>query len=109
MLRLPTAINFPLTFWKNKKQKRTDEEETRYLLDAEETLIKHHGSSPDLFVQNNTSKDFYLNNQVREELIAILKFAIPLIITFLLGIGNKVIDVWFLGKIGPEGKILNFI
>lgn len=103
MLRLPTVINFPLMLWKGKRQKRTDEEETRYLLEAEETLIKHHGSSQDLFIPDDTNKNSFLNNQVREELVAILKFAIPLIITFLLGVGNRVIDVWFLGKVGSEG------
>ncbi|GAA5809471.1 hypothetical protein MFLAVUS_002879 [Mucor flavus] len=102
MLRLPTIINFPLMLWKGRRQKRTDEEETRYLLEAEETLIKHHGSSQNLFIPDDTNKNSFLNNQVREELVAILKFAIPLIITFLLGVGNRVIDVWFLGKVGSE-------
>ncbi|KAI9257072.1 mate-domain-containing protein [Helicostylum pulchrum] len=102
MLRLPTVINFPLMLWKGKIQKRTDDEETRYLLEAEETLIKHHSSGQNLFVQDDINKSTFLNNQVRDELVAILKFAIPLIVTFLLGVGNRVIDVWFLGKVGSE-------
>ncbi|KAI8098278.1 mate-domain-containing protein [Gilbertella persicaria] len=39
---------------------------------------------------------------VRQELTGIIRFCIPLIITFLLGVGNRVVDVWFLGKIGAE-------
>lgn len=112
MLRLPTVINFPIMLWRNKKQRRIDEEEITSLLASEETLIKHHGSiisvpDEDLILVQDTPKKkeihHYTKNQVQNELIAILRFAIPLVITFLLGVGTKVVDVWFLGKVGPEG------
>jgi hypothetical protein len=38
-----------------------------------------------------------------DELVSILHYSIPLIITFLVGFGNRVWDVWFLGKTGSRG------
>lgn len=115
MLRLPTVINFPLMFWKNKRQgKDNDEESTNFLL-PEETFVKHHGSIcyyyPDditpLEDDQKISMHYFLkHHEVRDELAAILRFAVPLIVTFLLGVGNRVVDVWFLGKVGSEGKAL---
>ncbi|KAG1138700.1 hypothetical protein G6F37_012151 [Rhizopus arrhizus] len=39
---------------------------------------------------------------VLSELGAVLKYSIPLVITFLMGVGNRVWDVWFLGNIGSK-------
>ncbi|KAI7906061.1 mate-domain-containing protein [Cokeromyces recurvatus] len=44
----------------------------------------------------------YNDKDVKNELHAIFKFGIPLMITFLLGVGNKVIDVWFVGNLSSE-------
>jgi MATE family multidrug resistance protein len=41
-----------------------------------------------------------------KELKAIYKFAWPLMATFLLGMGMKLVDVWFYGKLGSQGKVL---
>lgn len=109
MLRIPTLINFSLlVFWKNKIQ---EDEESTALLIPEETFVKHHGSITnydDIFFQDDQKinmSSFLKHHQVRDELTAILKFAIPLVITFLLGMGNRVVDTWFLGKIGSEGNM----
>ncbi|KAL0578218.1 hypothetical protein ABG067_008746, partial [Albugo candida] len=110
MLRLPTLINFPSLFW-SKKNLREDEESslTSPLLLSEEALVKHHGSIIPLpqepAIKKESSGNFFSSlkeNEVRDELTAILRFSIPLIITFLLSVGNRLVDVWFLGKVGPE-------
>jgi MATE family multidrug resistance protein len=41
--------------------------------------------------------------QIYIEAVALLKFCFPLLVTFLLGHGMRLVDVWFLGKIGSEG------
>ncbi|KAI9478289.1 MAG: mate-domain-containing protein [Benjaminiella poitrasii] len=130
MFRLPTLVNFPSLFWKKYRSKANDEESAT-LLNTEEAYIKHknHGaiqspsSSPineviineiSFFYPNTTQADFthtskirgiwseWEYSEIRQEGLAILKFGIPLIITFLLGVGNKVIDVWFVGNVSSE-------
>lgn len=44
-----------------------------------------------------------------KELKAIYKFAWPLMVTFLLGMGMKLVDVWFYGKLGSQGKVCLFL
>jgi MATE family multidrug resistance protein len=39
------------------------------------------------------------------ELEALLGFTFPLLITFLMAYGIRIMDVWFLGKLGSEGKV----
>ena len=57
----------------------------------------------------NTRYDTISHSQVESpfnvlsELGAVLKYSIPLVITFLMGVGNRVWDVWFLGNIGSKG------
>lgn len=83
----------------------------------EETLVKHHGSIPKQPIITNDfnypntidttiiKKDFgyyWQHGFVQQEILAIIKFGVPLIITFLLGYGNRVVDIWFLGKTGSE-------
>ncbi|KAG0780478.1 hypothetical protein G6F21_012114 [Rhizopus arrhizus] len=56
----------------------------------------------------NTRYDTISHSQVESpfnvlsELGAVLKYSIPLVITFLMGVGNRVWDVWFLGNIGSK-------
>lgn len=122
MLRLPTLVNFPLIFWKKYQAPSLNDEESAALLisnEVDETFIKHknHGAITPPPVINEIS--FYYPNTIdsplvstrkygviQQELQAILRFGIPLIVTFLLGVGNKVIDVWFLGKIGSEAMAI---
>jgi hypothetical protein len=116
MLRLPAIIYFPLLFWSNKKiqqeaEAEAEEEEVTRLLIPEE--VKHHGSIKQFYEdehiediavidqQKDTRYSFF---EIKQELMAILKFGIPLIVTFLLGFGNRVVDVWFLGQVGSEGR-----
>lgn len=84
----------------------------------EETIVKHnnHGSIPAVttneFLYPNTIQDttvirkdfswYWQHGFVQQEILAIIKFGVPLIITFLLGYGNRVVDIWFLGKTGSE-------
>ncbi|KAG0758471.1 hypothetical protein G6F62_007669 [Rhizopus arrhizus] len=42
------------------------------------------------------------DHSIWDELVSILHYSIPLIITFLVGFGNRVWDVWFLGKTGSR-------
>lgn len=121
MLRLPTIINFPLLFLNNKRirqeqaEQQAEEECTRLLIPEETLVKKHHGSIikrqqepffAEEIIQEQPVYDNsrYSSHEVRQELHAILKFAIPLIVTFILGVGNRVVDVWFLGQVGSEGK-----
>lgn len=39
-----------------------------------------------------------------EETISILSLAWPLLITFVVGYGMKLVDVWFLGRLDTESK-----
>lgn len=39
-----------------------------------------------------------------QETISILALAWPLLITFVVGYGMKLVDVWFLGRLDTEGK-----
>ncbi|KAI8339611.1 mate-domain-containing protein [Chlamydoabsidia padenii] len=43
-----------------------------------------------------------IKTDIIPELKAISKFAWPLMITFLLGMGMKLVDVWFIGRQGPQ-------
>ncbi|CAO3643081.1 unnamed protein product [Mucor fragilis] len=122
MLRLPTLVNFPFIFW-NKYRAPDDDEEAAGLLissEVDETFMKHrnHGAITPPPVVNEMSFAYpntidpssrkrrlhYYEKygEIQQELQAIFRFALPLIVTFLLGVGNKVIDVWFLGKVGSE-------
>lgn len=129
MLRLPTLLNFPLIFW-NKYRAPDDEEEAAGLLissNMEETLMKHrnHGAItpptpppvinemsfayPNTIDTSTRKKNLHRYGkygEIQQELQAILRFALPLIITFLLGVGNKVVDVWFLSKVGSEAMAI---
>lgn len=41
---------------------------------------------------------------VLQEAKAVLRYSIPLVITFFLGYSTRATDVWFLGKLGPQGN-----
>ncbi|KAL7317042.1 hypothetical protein PS15m_003446 [Mucor circinelloides] len=129
MLRLPTLLNFPLIFW-NKYRAPDDEEEAAGLLisnNVDETLMKHrnHGAItpptpppvinemsfayPNTIDTSTRKKDLHYYGkygEIQQESQAILRFALPLIVTFLLGVGNKVVDVWFLSKVGSEAMAI---
>ncbi|CEP17486.1 hypothetical protein [Parasitella parasitica] len=130
MLRLPTLVNFPLIFWKKFQAPAFDDEETASLVisnQMDEAFIKHknHGAitphlvineislqypntieSPIVSVRKRSLWNSRKYGENRLELQAILLFGIPLICSYLLGVGNKVIDVWFLGKIGSEAMAI---
>lgn len=115
MLRLPTFIAFPFILWNRKGTLDEDEEYATDLLLPEETLIKHHGSiypyitEEVVLAPESIQPNFFSllkENDIKHEFIAILRFSIPLMLTFILSIGNRVVDVWFLGKLGPEGIYL---
>ncbi|KAF1803493.1 mate-domain-containing protein [Mucor lusitanicus] len=126
MLRLPTLVNFPLIFW-NKYRALDDEEEAAGLLvssEVDETSMKHrnHGAittpltpppvinemsfaypnTIDVASRKRSLHCYAKYGEIQQEIQAISRFALPLIVTFLLGVGNKVVDVWFLGKVGSE-------
>ncbi|KAG2209364.1 hypothetical protein INT46_002607 [Mucor plumbeus] len=130
MLRLPTLVNFPFIFWKKYQAPSFNDEESAALLisnEVDETFIKHknHGAiasptiineisfhypntidSPLVSTRKKNLYYYWKYGGIQQELQAILRFGIPLIVTFLLGVGNKVIDVWFLGKIGSEAMAI---
>jgi hypothetical protein len=107
MLRLPTLINFPRLFY---SRVPIDEESTALLSESKETKRRNLGSitptpiiNETCFIYPNTSnQNFWVDDQIYQELLALFKFAIPLVITFLVAIGMRVIDVWFLGKLGSQ-------
>lgn len=117
MLRLPTFISFPFIIWNRQKALDEDEENVASLLLPEETLIKHHGSilkySTDevaVFAPEVARSNFFSllqENDIKHELVAIVRYSIPLMLTFLVSMSNRVIDIWFLGKLGPEGMYLD--
>lgn len=130
MLRLPTLVNFPLIFWKKYQTPSFYDEESAALLisnEVDEALIKHknHGAiapppvineisfyypntidSPPVSTRKKNLYYYWKYGDIQQELQAIIRFGIPLIVTFLLGVGNKVIDVWFIGKIGSEAMAI---
>lgn len=105
-------INFHLLFG---KYREIEDEESTTLLMPEEEFVKHHGSIlPHHFISEDpilpdidttiTLSNCFFHIEVRDELTAILRFAIPLVVTFILGVSNRAVDTWFLGKIGSEGN-----
>ncbi|KAI9028933.1 mate-domain-containing protein [Phycomyces nitens] len=47
-------------------------------------------------------KDLFWTEESLKEVNAIMVFAWPLLATYLLGIGMRVVDVWFIGRLGPQ-------
>lgn len=117
MLRLPTFISFPFNIWNRQKALDADEESVTRLLLPEETLIKHHGSTYTFTEETTPAPESVrtnvfspLNeNDVKHEFMTIVRYSIPLMLTFVLSVSNRVIDIWFLGKLGPEGTSYIFI
>ena len=95
ILRFPTLLHFPYTFWASRKE--SVDEETPLL----EEIMTKHSIAVDIFDKPSPLPP---QRELRDELVAIIKYCIPLMITFLLSAGNRLVDVWFLGKVGPEGK-----
>jgi hypothetical protein len=109
MLRLPTLVNFPRLL--SRYYQVPDDEESTALLTPEtkKISVKHRITSPSItndtcFIYPNTidQKNLWINHKVQQELLALSKFAIPLVITFMVAVGMRVVDVWFLGKLGPQ-------
>ncbi|KAG1472860.1 hypothetical protein G6F56_001292 [Rhizopus delemar] len=90
MMRVP-----PLLYY-NKLMSR--DEESNWLLEAKEDKPTKEFSEITDYGINANELPCEPTLNVLDELIAILHYSIPLIITFLMGMGNRVWDVWFLGK-----------
>ncbi|OBZ89065.1 hypothetical protein A0J61_02884 [Choanephora cucurbitarum] len=136
MFRVPTLIHLPKSIWRENNQELTlchdsDIDERTALLpsktektESNYTRSKSLGSVSSLPspVTNDTSLGYpntahislgkdvnYLWHHtriVRQELSVIIRFWIPLLVSFLLGISNRVVDVWFLGKVGPKAMAI---
>ncbi|RCH77752.1 hypothetical protein CU098_001671, partial [Rhizopus stolonifer] len=78
----------------------TKDDETKRLVseDKAKGLFKTYNS---LVLNTSVTEPASISIWV-EELKSVLKYSLPLVFTFLLGTGNRVWDVWFLGKAGSQ-------
>lgn len=85
----------------NKQETRDDVESARLVDDA--SVKQNHGTIPIIPVE--TPKDiayYWKTGLAQQEILAIFRYCLPLVITFLLGYGKSVVDVWFLGRTNSE-------
>ncbi|KAL0089069.1 mate-domain-containing protein [Phycomyces blakesleeanus] len=75
-------------------------------LEDERVLLLQNDSKTQRFYDGSTprlaEKDLFWTSESIKEIKAIMVFAWPLLATYLLGIGMRVVDVWFIGRLGPQ-------
>lgn len=93
----------------NIQQEPSRDIESARLLQTEDVIKYSHASIPvDTLNTNNeittpkTIVYYWREGLAQKEIVAIIRYCIPLVITFLLGYGKSVVDVWFLGRTNSE-------
>lgn len=101
MMRLPSLMYYTKLMAKDEEANGLLSEFSEYK-DQKEFSGRTDGGYDS--IASPTSETTAINDDsIWDELVSILHYSIPLIITFLVGLGNRVWDVWFLGKAGSRG------
>ncbi|EIE82573.1 hypothetical protein RO3G_07278 [Rhizopus delemar RA 99-880] len=100
MMRLPSLMYYTKLMAKDEEANGLLSEFSEYK-DQKEFSGRTDGGYDS--IASPTSETTAINDDsIWDELVSILHYSIPLIITFLVGLGNRVWDVWFLGKAGSR-------
>ena len=99
------------------QQRINDDDEFTHLLSKNnkynnKTLSSGGGGTPPTPARDDSAVDLSeLTKQsnphfedIKQEAVAIINYTWPLLITFVVGKGMGLVDVWFLGRLGSEGR-----